>query len=275
VASSGRIDRLPTSSDNQEMSDASLEIPIDDPRIAVRAAGIATRLEICRALDQDGLTPSVEVVSSIRRSIEAAGIRPPDLAVLFQETAPPPDRRRCGSEVFRLDVEGRRRLRDLAPRYAAEGVSAIVIGLLDEDGEIDFEACAGLVAHHREHGLDTAFHRAFDFTPDPKASLERLSRAGVVRTLSAGAPGLDPAGHSDAARCARLGELAAFGRRLDPPVDIIPCGGIRAHNGEHFLAVTGHLHASCRVAFDDGGGVGFDETEATRLREMVDAVGRG
>ncbi|MAH66770.1 MAG: hypothetical protein CMJ27_10355 [Phycisphaerae bacterium] len=251
---------------------ASLEIPIDDPRTAVRAARSAHRLEICRALDQDGLTPSVEAVVNIRRTIEAAGVSLPDLAVLFQETAPPPDRRRCGSEVFRVDSEGRRRLHDLVPDYATHGVSTIVIGFLDEAEEVDFDHCTDAVANHRAHGLETAFHRAFDFTPDPEAALVALSQAGVVRTLSAGAPGLDAGGHSDASRCERLGTLAAFGRRLDPPVEVVPCGGIRARNGAGFLAATGHLHASCRVASNDNGGGVFDEAEAERLRGMIDAV---
>lgn len=254
------------------MPDASFEIPIDEPRTALQAAGFATRLEICRALDRDGMTPPVALVERIRLAIDAAGVQPPSLAVLFQEVAPPADRRRCGPEVFRVDPEGRRRLRDLAPSYAAAGVSAIVIGVLDEDGEVDSDVCAEMVEHHRTHGLQTAFHRAFDFTPDPEASLVRLSRAGVVRTLSAGVPGLDPTGHSDANRCARLQALAAFGRRLDPPVEIVPCGGVRARNGAGFLAATGHLHASCRAASNDGNGMRFDPTEAERLRAMVEAV---
>ena len=257
------------------MCAASLEIPIDDPRVAVRAARFANRLEICRALDQDGLTPSVEAVANIRRSIEAAGVFLPGLAVLFQETSPPPDRRRCGAEVFRVDSAGHRRLHDLVPGYAAHGVSTIVIGFLDEDHEIDLDHCVRAVANHREHGLETAFHRAFDFTPDPEASLVTLSQAGVVRTLSAGAPGLDPGGHSDASRCERLGMLAAIGRRLDPPVEVVPCGGVRAHNGAGFLAATGHLHASCRVASNDDDDGVFDEVEAERLRGMIDAVRSG
>lgn len=254
------------------MRDASLEIPIDDPRTAVLAARFANRLEICRALDRDGLTPSVEAVAGIRRSIEAAGCPTPELTVLFQETAPPLDRRRCGSEVFRVDAAGRRRLHDLLPGYAAQGVSAIVIGFLGADGEIDVGRCAEAVEAHREHGLETAFHRAFDFTPDPEASLGRLSGAGVVRTLSAGVSGFHTDGHSDASRCERLESLAAIGRRLDPPVAVVPCGGVRAHNGERFLAATGHLHASCRVASNDGDGVVLDEVEAERLRGMIDVV---
>ena len=254
------------------MSAASLEIPIDDPGTAVRAARFATRLEICRALDRDGLTPSVEDVAAVRRAIEAADLPLPDLAVLFQETPPPPDRRRCGSEVFRVDSSGRRRLQNLAPAYAAEGVSAIVVGFLGLDGEIDFEHCVKAVAKHREHGLETAFHRAFDFTPDPESSLAVLSRAGVVRTLSAGVSGFDPGGHSEAFRCERLGSLAAFGRRLDPPVEVVPCGGVRACNGKDFLAATGHLHSSCRVSSNDGDDAVFDEVEAGRLRGMIDAA---
>ena len=66
--------------------------------------------------------------------------------------------------------------------------------------------------------------------------------------------------------------LAAIGRRLDPPVEVVSCGGVRAHNGKRFLAATGHLHASCRVASNDGDGVVFDEVEAERLRGMIDVV---
>lgn len=267
------VARHPRSSDNSRMREPSFEIPIDDPRTGAAAARFATRLEICRALDQDGLTPSVKTVAGVREAIDVAGLECPALAVLFQETAPPPDRRRCGPEVFRVDPAGRRRLRDLVPCYAEAGVSAIVIGMLDDDGEIDLEQCMELVEFHHRHGLETAFHRAFDFTPDPEASLVRLSKAGVVRTLSAGVPGLDSAACSDADRCDRLEALAAIGRRLDPPVEVVPCGGVRAHNGADFLAATGHLHASCRTVSEDGRAVGFDEAEANHLRSMVDAIG--
>lgn len=254
------------------MQQASFEIPIDDPRVAARAARFATRLEICRSLDRDGLTPSVETVARVRRSIEDVGLRRPSLAVLFQETAPPSDRRRCGAEIFRVDAAARRRLERLTPSYAAHGVSAIVIGFLDQNDEVDFEPCVEAVANHREHGLETAFHRAFDFTPDPEASLVRLSQAGVVRTLSAGVSGLDPKGHADASRCKRLDELAVIGRRLDPPVEVVPCGGVRAHNGERYLAATGHLHASCRIRSNDEDEFVFDEVEASRLRSMIDGA---
>jgi len=81
----GRCDRC-EGRHNEEMSVACLEIPVEDMESAIAAAGYADRLEICRDLARDGLTPSPEMVEQVRQHV-ADLCDPPELAVLFQEIA--------------------------------------------------------------------------------------------------------------------------------------------------------------------------------------------
>ncbi|MAD19252.1 MAG: hypothetical protein CMJ52_03410 [Planctomycetaceae bacterium] len=263
------IARDTPSGDNPAMPDATFEIPVEDPKTAVVAAKFADRLEICRALDRDGLTPSPTLVVRIREAIEIAGIPAPRLATLFQERPPPPDRRRCEADIFRIEAGSMRRLETIVPEYASLGVETVVVGFLDSKAEIDFEACAEAVEIHRTHGLETAFHRAFDFTPDPAEALSGLSRAGVCRTLSAGVRGFEIGGVPEAIRIERLRSLAVLGCSLDPPVEVVPCGGIRSRNARGFLEAAGHLHASCRAPAEQGREAMFDRREAAGLRGLV------
>ena len=263
----GRCDRC-EGRHNEEMSVACLEIPVEDVETAIAAAGYADRLEICRDLARDGLTPSPEVVDQVRQHV-ADLCDPPELAVLFQEIAPPTNRSTTGCEIFRGGDSQLATLEKRAIEFAQAGATSIVIGFLDSQGRIDREACRSAVAINRRAGLQTAFHRAFDFTPDAVVAIGQLSELGIHRTLSAGVQGFVASTVLLENRLNALGKTASAGQIADPVVEVVPCGGVRCDHASGYLDVTGHLHASCLVEIEESGGRRFSVAEAAGLRQRI------
>ena len=252
--------------DGRMRNTATLEIPVDGEDTARLAAAFADRIEVCRDLEAEGLTPCPSFVAGIVRATRLEG-RHPDIAVLFQELSPPADRRSVTPEDFPGRPQDLERLEMLAPGFAAAGADSIVLGFLDDSGYPDVAAVSTAVAIAGRHGMKIAFHRAFDLAEDPGLAVTRLIELGVVRTLAAGSPGYDASSATMEDRVARIGIAAdAIG---DRDFAIVPCGGIRSTNAARFAAVTPHVHASCRrrpSAFEPGE---FDEDEAAALRGCV------
>ncbi len=242
------------------------EIPVDDPITARQAAVHADRLEVCRDLESEGLTPDPDHVARIIEHARMDG-HAPHIAVVFQELPPPEDRRVVGPADFSAGPRDLERLSELAPAYAAIGAGSIVLGFVDADGLPDADAVRGAVEIGRRHGLEIAFHRAFDLAEDVAEAARRLVDLGVVRTLAAGASGYDASVASLDDRIARLSIAAGA---VDPGrFAVVPCGGVRSTNATMFARATPHVHASCRrrpSAFELGG---FDDEEATALRHAV------
>jgi copper homeostasis protein len=244
------------------------EIPVDDALTARLAARFADRLEVCRDLEAEGLTPDPDHVAVIIEHARMDG-RSPHIAVVFQELPPPEDRRAVGPADFAVGERDLERLAELAPAYAAVGAGSIVLGFVDADGLPDAAAVGTAVEICRGHGLDVAFHRAFDLAEDPAEAARRLHALGVVRTLAAGASGYDASVASLEDRVARLA-IAAQAVRPEH-FAVVPCGGVRSTNASLFAQATPHVHASCRrrpSAFELGV---FDEDEAGALRRALDA----
>ncbi len=239
---------------------------MDDPRTAALAASFADRLEVCRDLEAEGLTPTPEFLAEIVEASRTRGRRP-EIAVVFQELPPPENRRQVTPADFAARPEDLDRLAELAPAFAEAGAGSIVLGFASPDGAPDEDAVAAAVGIARGSGLDIAFHRAFDLAPDPATAASRLAALGVVRTLSAGAPGYDAGVASIEDRVRWLAESVSA---VDTSVfAVVPCGGVRSSNAAEFARATPHVHASCRLrptAFELGA---FDETEASRLASVV------
>ena len=250
------------------MATSCLEIPVDDPATAIMAAVHADRLEVCRDLVREGLTPSPDLVARIRDQITTLA-DPPELVVLFQESSPPIDRSKTGIEIFQGSDARLIDLERLAPRFAEAGASGLVIGFLDDQGRIDQAMCRAAVEINRAAGLETAFHRAFDFAPDRIDAIRQLSELGIRRTLSAGSRGFEVDRVSLEDRLAALADAASAGRATSPAVEVVPCGGGRCDHAARFLQAAGHLHASCLVAAETTGPRCFSLEEARGLRERV------
>ncbi|WP_143541633.1 copper homeostasis protein CutC [Rhodoferax fermentans] len=129
----------------------------------------AHRIELCSALDQDGLTPSHELV---QRCVQGLSI--PVLAMI---------RPRGGDFVY-TEAELDQMERDIKSCQQA-GVAGVVFGLLTEDGEIDMHNTERLV--RTALPLAVTFHKAIDYSTDVQASFKRLNTLhGITRVLTSG-----------------------------------------------------------------------------------------
>ena len=136
---------------------------------SVQAAveGGAHRIELCQALEVDGMTPS----ESTMESAIAMGI---PVQVLI--------RPREGNFVYSMEEvlcmqHDIRRARQL-------GAAGVVIGALKPDGSIDGEVIRRLV--DEAEGLSITFHRAFDICKHPEEALEQIISLGCHRLLTSG-----------------------------------------------------------------------------------------
>ena len=215
-----------------------LEVCCGDMQSVLAAkAGGANRIELCRALDVDGLTPSKEMME------EAIGLGIP-VQVLI--------RPREGNFVYNeAEVESMIRDIRLAKRLGANGV---VIGALKPDGSIDEETIRYLVEAAK--GLSITFHRAFDVCSQPLEALEQIIALGCHRLLTSGQAATAEQGIP---LIKQLVELA--GERLS----IMPGSGVNPENACKILSETGakEIHASLRK---DG------HTDAELVRAVVNAT---
>lgn len=146
------------------------EVCVDgvDGAVAAEEAG-ADRVELCAALFEGGLTPSLGMVERA-------------LARTSRVRVHPIIRPRGGDFCYDPD-EVAVMVRDLELVRAA-GVPGVVIGALAPDGSVDVPVVRRLLA--AAGGLPVTFHRAFDLAADPFAALEALVGLGVERVLTSG-----------------------------------------------------------------------------------------
>ena len=190
---------------------------------SIKAAyeGGAYRVELCSALSEDGLTPSVGMIryaKSLEGLVVNVLIRPRSGDFVYTD-----DEVRCMEEDIRVCGE--------------LGVDGVVIGALTPCGDIDIDVSRRLIA--RAKGMSVTFHRAFDVCRRPFESLEQIISLGCDRLLTSGqAPtaenGID-----------LLRQLAA---KAQDRLVVMPGSGVNPDNAAAILDATdtAEIHASAR-----------------------------
>lgn len=182
--------------------------------------GGAHRVELCEALELDGLTPSEAMMES------AIGMGIP-VQVLI--------RVREGDFVYNKDeiCKMRNDIR-LARKLGAAGV---VIGALMPDGSIDEEATRCMM--DEAEGLSVTFHRAFDVCREPEEALEKIISIGCHRLLTSGQATTAEQG---------IPMLKKLVEQADGRIIIMPGAGVNPQNASRILEETGALeiHGSLR-----------------------------
>ncbi|MDP9848538.1 copper homeostasis protein CutC [Streptosporangium lutulentum] len=190
------------------------EICIDSTAgaLAAEQAG-ANRVELCSALFDGGLTPTLGTVEATLAAVTAirvhAIIRPRGGDFIYDEY-----------EIAAME-------RDIATIRDA-GAQGVVIGVLTPSGEVDVEVAKRLI--DAAGGLSITFHRAFDMTADPFAALETLVSLGVDRVLTSG---------QDVTALEGAPLIASLVEQAQDRIVIMPGGGITPRNVGRVVEATG------------------------------------
>lgn len=199
-----------------------LEICCADIRSVIEAnRGGADRIELCTALELDGLTPSIGM---IERAVAAGPVpvrvlirpRPGDFVYLPPEV-----------DVMESDIRQCRHT----------GVDGVVIGALMPDGRVDIDTCRRLI--DAAGGLHITFHRAFDVCAHPLDALEQIISLGCDTLLTSGQ---QPRAIDGIPLLHTLVEQSS-GR-----IDIMAGSGVNPANAAEILSATGCpcIHGSAR-----------------------------
>ncbi|MEM9929683.1 MAG: copper homeostasis protein CutC [Bacteroidota bacterium] len=182
--------------------------------------GGAQRVELCAALVEGGITPSLGTVLACRDAVDI------DIMVMIRPRGGDFDYSERELEVMTRDIR----------QLKGTGVTGIVFGILDVEGKVARPQVQALLEEAGEE-FTVCFHRAFDVAADPFATLETLVDMGVNRILTSGQAATVPEG-KDLIR--QLVQLAA-GR-----IDILPGCGITPENVAEIIQHTGvnEFHAT-------------------------------
>ena len=189
------------------------EVCVDSVDSAVAAEqGGATRVELCAALLEGGLTPSAGTIAITRAQVSIGlqvMIRPRGGDFLYSDTE---------FTSMKHDIE-------LAKQLGSNGV---VFGLLTVAGDIDSDRTRVLLDLAKP--MNVTFHRAFDMTRDPIAALETLIGLGINRVLTSGQ-------EVSALEGAEL--VHGLLVHADDKIIVMPGGGITEQNIKKVLDTTG------------------------------------
>lgn len=177
----------------------------------------ADRVELCAAPKEGGLTPSYGVLKSVREAV----------TIPVHPIIRPRGGDFCYSAgEFDAMLEDVVRVREL-------GFPGLVIGLLDEDANVDMPRMRQIMVAAK--GMAVTFHRAFDMCKDPIQAFENLAELGVARILTSGQQAT-----------AEKGLQLIMELKGHSGVPIIMAGaGVRASNLKTFLnAGVEELHSS-------------------------------
>lgn len=182
------------------MTDPALEVIACSVSDAIEAQkGGANRLEVVRNLEYGGLTPSLDLVRSIKGAVELP------LRVMLRESVG--YETNGAEEIEALSVA--------AEQFARIGVDGVVIGFLNA-AHVDIELTRRVLA--RAPDLRATFHHAFEDVGDRLQALRDIkSLTQVDRILSSGGSG---------ELKQRIKRLDTYARAAAPEINIIAGGGV-------------------------------------------------
>jgi len=128
----------------------------------------ADRIELCSLPDQDGLSPSPELVESTCNHLKI-----PVMVMV---------RLRTGN--FQYTNEEMDEMIRYVRQIRSFSISGFVFGALTSEYWPELDQTMQIVDAAGE--LDTTFHKAIDCTPDPVESAKRLNPTGISRILTSG-----------------------------------------------------------------------------------------
>ena len=192
------------------------QVCVDSVESAFNAArGGASRLEVCSALSEGGLTPSPGLLTVIQENVTI-----PCFAMI---------RPRTGDFVY-SEMELLAMEKDICAMIDS-GAKGLVFGCLDIKGDVDVKQVTRLVstAKTKQSDISLTFHRAIDMARDLHQAAATVAQLGFERILTSG-------GHSKALD--GMENIAALVRDLGDKVIVMPGGGISEDNLEEIQTKT-------------------------------------
>lgn len=235
-----------------------LEVCIDsyESMISAAVAG-ANRVEICSALDLDGLTPSIGLV----RMCESYDIEK------YVMIRPRPGH-------FTYDGLEIAQMKEEIMAFKDMKIHGFVFGVLDADGRIDIETMKELV--YLAYPKSVAFHRAFDYSIGGEDQVEDLIKMGIERILTSGKKPKAIDG---------LDLIRDLQEKYGDKIEIMAGSGINSSNIKEIYEKTGieSFHMSARdyyqteIDYDNFGGAFSDYSYAVGIeiemaREVLDSL---
>lgn len=125
----------------------------------------AHRIELCSHLEHGGLTPDFDLTKRLLRELHIP------IKVMIRPRAG--DFVHTKAEIEQMASEIR--------KFKEAGVAEIVLGVLDESGQVNLEQLRYLA--EKAAPLPITFHKAIDETNDPMRELERMTGVDNVRYI--------------------------------------------------------------------------------------------
>lgn len=174
----------------------------------------ATRVELCSALTEGGLTPSLGMVQVCRDICQNV-----KLHVLIRPR---------GGDFLYDKWEVQTMVRDIQALQRLQ-VDGVVIGCLTPQGQVDVDTMQRLLESCE--GLNVTFHRAFDVSQNPAQALEDIIALGLInRILTSGAAGSAEQG---------IPTLAKLHQQAQGRISLMAGAGVNERNIAKIAAKTG------------------------------------
>jgi len=180
--------------------------------------GGADRIELCKDLHLDGLTPAYEIA---KKTIDELKI---PVFILIRPREGDFNYSNEEFELMKADIV----------KFKEMGCKGIVSGILNEDKTIDLKRTKELVELSRP--LEFTFHRAFDIVPNPIKEIENLIELGIDRVLTSGQ---EDSAIDGIKLLEKLIKIAAN------RITIMPGSGVKSINIKEFIAIgANEIHGS-------------------------------
>ncbi len=185
------------------------------------ALGGAHRIELCSALSEGGVTPSVGLLLACRALLTIP------ICVLI--------RPREGDFCY-SDLEMKAMAEDIS--FCRKiGVAGVVVGALLPNGDLDLKKMSQFKELAGE--MELVCHRAFDHTRQPERALEQLIELGYARVLTSGGRRTAWEGRDLIAKLVKIAKNR---------ISIMPGSGVTAQNAVELLKFTQatEIHSSAK-----------------------------
>lgn len=226
--------------------------------------GGAQCAELCEALEVGGVTPSFGTLTKVSKLIEKS--KNFDVRVLI--------RCRPGNYIYNVD-EIETMCEDIK-MVESLGFEGVVIGALNEKGEIDIAAIEKMMAAGKT--LKFTFHRAIDACTKPLESLKTLVQLGFDKVLTSGGKPTALQG---------IDMIAMMQKEFGDVINIMAGGGVNCNNINEIIAKSGirNCHASLTKIIDDyhaelfpnqvdntGATMTWKESNLFKIKEFVELI---